>query len=217
MSSTLPEAWLNVLIDWNQDGVWGGVDMTCGFPVPELAVENVMIPSTGGVSVPLSQLVPGLPLIDIGPFDGYVWARFTITDAPLPFPATWDGGLGSGGWGLVPLGETEDYLLAVGDIVDVAGGTPPVDRVRLRAAPNPFRAGTELRFALAEAADATLDIFDVSGRRIRSLLTGRQEAGVHVVHWDGRDQRGTEVAAGIYFARFAGAGVRRTIRLTALK
>jgi hypothetical protein len=58
-------AYLNVLIDWNQDGVWGGGDLGCGGPAPELAVQNVLVPPTNGVTVPLSQLV-ALSAIQIG-------------------------------------------------------------------------------------------------------------------------------------------------------
>ena len=51
-----------------------------------------------------------------------------------------------------------------------------------------------------------LRIYDVWGRRVRSLLDGGFPAGKHVVVWDGRDERGRAVVRGIYLARLAWPG-----------
>ncbi|MRR08924.1 hypothetical protein EG831_02305, partial [bacterium] len=72
-----------------------------------------------------------------------------------------------------------------------------------RAAPNPFRSATRIGFALAADGDAAIAIYDVLGRRVRTLLSGRRPAGYHSVVWDGRNADGTAVAAGIYFCRLA--------------
>lgn len=61
--------------------------------------------------------------------------------------------------------------------------------------PNPFNPGTEISFSLPEQATVTLEIFNVLGQRVRTLVDGNLEAGVHVVTWDGRDTDGTQVAA----------------------
>ncbi|MBZ0268926.1 DUF1565 domain-containing protein [bacterium] len=74
---------------------------------------------------------------------------------------------------------------------------------RLAAAPNPFRAGTRILLGNARARDATVDILDVTGRRVRSLRTG----GAGAVEWDGRDTAGRPVATGVYLARVNGEGV----------
>lgn len=97
-------AYFNLLVDWDQDGEWGG-SVTCpdGSVAGEHAVVNFIVPA--GFSGPLSQLSP--PDFRIGPNDGYVWARFTITEAPVP--ASWFGS------GIFNYGETEDYLIAVAD------------------------------------------------------------------------------------------------------
>jgi flagellar hook assembly protein FlgD len=75
-------------------------------------------------------------------------------------------------------------------------------RTTLSAAmPTPFRDGTTFEYALARGGNATLAIFAVDGRRIRTLAGGAREAGVYRVGWDGRDDEGRTVAAGLYFAR----------------
>jgi hypothetical protein len=78
------------------------------------------------------------------------------------------------------------------------------------AVPNPFRGATAIRFALPTPGDHSLVIFDVAGRRVRSLSSGAAEAGPHVVRWEGRDDEGRFVPSGVYFYRLrTGAGELR--------
>lgn len=61
-------------------------------------------------------------------------------------------------------------------------------------------------------------VFDVAGRRVRSLLSGAVPAGLQTVAWDGRDARGRAVAAGTYFLRLrAGAEFEASDRLTVVR
>jgi hypothetical protein len=65
--------------------------------------------------------------------------------------------------------------------------------------PNPFRPHQSLAFRLSRPGDVQMEIFDVAGTRVRRLFGGPRLAGVHREVWDGRDERGTRVATGIYF------------------
>lgn len=67
--------------------------------------------------------------------------------------------------------------------------------------PNPFGGSAEMRFALPSAGDVQVDVIDVAGRRVRSLIDGPMEAGRQTLHWDGRDDAGTSVSSGVYFLR----------------
>ena len=68
--------------------------------------------------------------------------------------------------------------------------------------PNPSHGLTRLRFTLpGEAMTVRLEIFDVEGRRVRSLDRGGLAAGEHLVNWDGRDDAGRALAAGQYLSR----------------
>jgi hypothetical protein len=69
------------------------------------------------------------------------------------------------------------------------------------AAPSPFRDRTTLTYALAQPDHAELAVFSVDGRRVRSLANGPHETGEYHVAWDGRDDAGLPVAAGLYFVR----------------
>jgi flagellar hook capping protein FlgD len=78
-------------------------------------------------------------------------------------------------------------------------GQPP--RGALLTSPNPFVGGTSLAFTLAEPEAVTLEVYDFSGRLVRSLARGWLPAGPRRVTWDGRDGGGHRTAPGIYFAR----------------
>jgi hypothetical protein len=85
------------------------------------------------------------------------------------------------------------------------------------ASPNPFRRDTRLRFGLSRAGAVRLEVFDLAGRRVRALLDERSlPAGTHAVTWDGRDQAGNPVQAGVYLCRIETGGrseSRRIVRL----
>ena len=83
--------------------------------------------------------------------------------------------------------------------------------------PNPFNPSTRLELALPVAGEASLAIYDARGRRLRSLLAGPQPAGLRRVDWDGRDDTGHPLPAGVYLARLVAPGGESTRRLVLLK
>jgi photosystem II stability/assembly factor-like uncharacterized protein len=84
----------------------------------------------------------------------------------------------------------------------------------LGARPNPLRDATTIRFLLPRASEARLEIFDLSGRRVRNLANGMRNAGTFEIGWDGRDDGGRMVAGGVYFARLAVGGRFATTKIT---
>jgi len=75
--------------------------------------------------------------------------------------------------------------------------------------PNPFNPQTTIRFSVPEKEAVSLRVFDVTGRLVRTLVAGNLRAGTYSVAWDGRNERGREVASGVYFYRLeAGARVK---------
>jgi plastocyanin len=76
------------------------------------------------------------------------------------------------------------------------------------ALPNPFRAGTTVRFAPTGSASGSLRMFDASGKLVRTLPL----AHAAPVTWDGKDSRGQETGPGVYFCRY-GSGSLAVTRL----
>ena len=68
--------------------------------------------------------------------------------------------------------------------------------------PNPFTSQTALSFQLPRAAEVTLRLYSLPGRLVREIRLGSQSAGAGIVRWDGRDDAGRAMAAGVYFFRF---------------
>jgi len=88
--------------------------------------------------------------------------------------------------------------------------TPAVELTLESPVPNPFNPSTSIRFALGRDAElATLDLYDVQGRRIRVLWNGPLTRGHHELNWDGRNAEGRPVATGIYFVRLQAGGEER--------
>ena len=67
--------------------------------------------------------------------------------------------------------------------------------------PNPFTAETALQFSLPTPEHAVIEVYDVSGRLVTTLVDGSMPAGANRVVWDGRDSHGAPAASGIYFCR----------------
>jgi hypothetical protein len=70
------------------------------------------------------------------------------------------------------------------------------------AYPNPFNPGTSLKFSLSQPAEVCLEVYDLQGRRIRTLVRAWQSEGTHVAVWNGRNQSNELVPSGIYLWRF---------------
>jgi hypothetical protein len=77
--------------------------------------------------------------------------------------------------------------------------------------PNPFNPETRIRYELGASGQVTLAVYDVSGKRICTLVTTQQGPGSYGVVWDGKDDSGKEVASGVYLVRLhvrSGEGMR---------
>ncbi|RMH97292.1 MAG: choice-of-anchor D domain-containing protein [Calditrichaeota bacterium] len=90
--------------------------------------------------------------------------------------------------------------------------------------PNPFNPATTIPYRLAERSRVKLEIYDLLGRRVRTLVQAVEATGAHRQTWDGRDDRGHPVASGIYIYRLEaepvgapGAGFRQARKLVLLR
>lgn len=88
--------------------------------------------------------------------------------------------------------------------------------------PNPFNPETWIPYQLAEAADISVEIYDVGGRLVRTIPIGFKPVGYYLTreraaYWDGRNEIGESVSSGVYFIRFVAGDFTATQRLVVVK
>ncbi|MBD3337241.1 MAG: T9SS type A sorting domain-containing protein [Candidatus Eisenbacteria bacterium] len=108
---------------------------------------------------------------------------------------------------------TEPGTAGVGD--GIAGS-----RLRLGPGrPNPFRGSTQVAYTLGgeRAAPVHLGVYDAAGRLVRTLVDGTRAPGRHTAAWNGTDEAGTPLSAGVYFYRLQTNGENRTGRVLLVK
>ncbi|MDG5766204.1 CotH kinase family protein [Balneolales bacterium ANBcel1] len=100
------------------------------------------------------------------------------------------------------------------DVVDAGQDAPDrPDSYRLRQNyPNPFNPSTSIRYDLPESGEVRLEIFDLVGRRITTLVESHQQAGSHQVHWDA-----SGLSSGVYLYRLEAGNYVETRKMTLIK
>jgi hypothetical protein len=101
--------------------------------------------------------------------------------------------------------------------LDVPGATSTTGIELEIIGPNPGKPPVAFRVHLSARMQVDLAIFDLAGRRVRTLLNGELPAGDGEVRWDGRGGNGAVSGAGVYFARLSAAGGRRVAELVLLR
>jgi hypothetical protein len=127
-----------------------------------------------------------------------------------------DGYLAFEGWYVddIDLVTTTDETAGAGD----GPGPIPTRTTLLGAMPNPFQPKTTIRYTVAaRSGPVRLTVHDVTGRVVRTLLEGGATPGGHEAVWDGRDDRGHPMSAGIYFARIRSKGAEDSSKLLMVK
>ncbi|HEY6866470.1 MAG TPA: FlgD immunoglobulin-like domain containing protein, partial [Candidatus Eisenbacteria bacterium] len=84
-------------------------------------------------------------------------------------------------------------------------------------APNPFSASASVELMLARPCPVRLEVYDLGGRRVRTLVDGVGEAGTRHVVWDGKGESGARVPAGVYLMRLEAGGVHQVRRVQVIR
>lgn len=162
-------------------------------------------PALWAVYIPhISYTVP--PIVELD-FTGNYWG----TDDPEQIAEwIWDG-------------NDDSYILAVVDfepflITTPVEGLQAASESGLSASPNPFNPETSVRYMLQEAGAASLVVYDLRGRRVRSLLSGvSQSSGPHELSWDGCDDAGAALPSGTYVLWLEAGGAIASKRVSLVR
>jgi hypothetical protein len=107
---------------------------------------------------------------------------------------------------------TENFVTTTGSDVSpnpYSDSQPTSSDMTLRVGfvrPNPFNPSTSIHFALPQGGQALVQVFDVQGQLVRTLVDEHMPAGSHEVGWNGRNDGGTTVGSGSYFVRVQSNG-----------
>jgi hypothetical protein len=125
--------------------------------------------------------------------------------------ANWQGGMDES-WGI------DNLSVSVSEAAVAVPEAAAAGLVLRGNAPNPFNPLTRIAFEVPSGgAVLSLGVYDVAGRRVRTLVDGFRDGGPATVAWDGRDDHGSAVSSGTYLCRLAGLGVVQTRRMVLLQ
>jgi hypothetical protein len=96
-------------------------------------------------------------------------------------------------------------------------GELPQKMAVTRNFPNPFNPSTTIEFVSPSSGFARLDIFNVTGQKIRTLLSKEIDPGIYTMTWDGRDANGESAPSGVYFSRLSMGAMSSANRMLLLK
>ncbi len=103
-----------------------------------------------------------------------------------------------------------------GDAPEPPGETPESFAL-LPCQPNPLRGGTTIRFGMPSASTVRIEVYDLAGRRVRTIQDGPLAAGFHQRTWDGSDDGGREVSTGVYYVRMTAGGFEKVTRVARIR
>ncbi|MBK7142200.1 MAG: T9SS type A sorting domain-containing protein [bacterium] len=100
---------------------------------------------------------------------------------------------------------------------DERGDMLPDDFELRQNYPNPFNPNTTIRFSLPSRSQVKIEVFNLLGQSVRTLVKDQLSAGQHVVEWDGRDESGQEVASGVYLYRMSAGELELTRKMLLIR
>jgi hypothetical protein len=107
--------------------------------------------------------------------------------------------------------------LTSGDITVHEVSAVPEDYVLSQNYPNPFNPSTQIEYSVPESGYITVAIYDVTGRLVQIVVDGFVESGYHSIVWDGRDNAGHTVSAGLYIYSLKGDHIAITRKMVMMK
>jgi hypothetical protein len=103
-------------------------------------------------------------------------------------------------------------------VTDAPDAMMPRGIARLGVAhPNPFNPSTTISFSVSQEGPVALEVFDLAGRHVQTLVSAVVSAGEHSVQWHGRDDTAAQVASGVYLYRLKAGDFVQTKRMVLLK
>jgi len=117
----------------------------------------------------------------------------------------------------VPVFVPGTIILGEGTDVDGERVSLPSEFILNQNYPNPFNPGTNIEYQLPEAAYVSIEVFNILGQKVKTLVSEQKEAGYHQARWDGESDSGRDVPSGVYFYRMNAGSFSQTMKMVMLK
>ena len=108
-------------------------------------------------------------------------------------------------------------LGAIDDSITIPNTTMPSMTMTAHASPNPFNPSTNISFNLKHDSFVSLDVYNIRGMKVKTLMNRSAIAGEHVITWDGTTDSGQKLSSGLYFARVTTDNEKAVCRITMIK
>jgi len=184
-------AWGDVTLPQPVTSTTGRIFAVLDFPVADRTGEG----AGGGPGIGYVQEAGGLaPRAYVTP-DGFTWIRVR-GDTRIALEPVWGASKSDR---VMSLSELARGRATEGKGSDLAqeSSKGPI----LSVHPNPFNPRTSIQLRVDREQPIRVEVVDVRGRRVATILRGRLPAGVHTLVWEGRDNQGAQVASGVYLVR----------------
>jgi len=196
------------------------------------SVDNIAPAVPTGMAVAYNTGSGNQLVWDPSPDDDFMYFRIYRSTTPgfTPSPANYVQGTTDTQWlDTVPDGWMYHYQMSAVDDADnesdptgstatgVRAGAAPARITLGQNVPNPFNPTTTISIGLPAEGHVTLTVYDIGGRRVRTLVDAVIPAGTRSFTWDGRDSRGQLVASGVYFYRMTTEGFQQTRKMLLVK
>jgi len=125
--------------------------------------------------------------------------------------------------GNMRVGNMDDWLIDIGayeyqwPISDSDEVAKPLGTALIGNYPNPFNPETAIGFSLAKGGNVSVDVYNIKGQKVCSLVNDLLVAGVHRVVWNGVDDYNKSVGSGVYFYQLRAGGVVSTKKMLLMK
>ncbi|HUX60026.1 MAG TPA: T9SS type A sorting domain-containing protein [Ignavibacteriaceae bacterium] len=216
----------NFFIDTNIINLYPTLNQTVLAPVTFDSLSLSYVTNSGYASTNINEALnfkkePSLPLQTIKTF--YNTPSATQVDMDTVGQANFDFSYANtynsytGSTDGKPLGAVSWFGLMLTGIKGNLTNTIPSKYELNQNYPNPFNPTTNIQYVLPKQGEVSLNIYNILGQMVRSLVNNVQSAGVHLVTWDGANQAGQKVTSGIYFYKLSAGNFVNVKKMIMLK
>ncbi|MDP8204943.1 MAG: C25 family cysteine peptidase [Candidatus Tenebribacter mawsonii] len=200
VGSTSSITWDGGLIEISVDGgEWEQVEPIGGYPCTIMNIPTT--PFAEGTPVFAGEIDWEEVVLDLSAYSGTAQLRFVFGSAGL---------ITGEGWYI----DDVHYSNTSGSNDETI--TPIMNKLHANF-PNPFNPTTTISFSLKEAGNVDLDVYNIKGQKVKTLIHANLPAENHQVVWNGKDDSGKSVSSGIYFYKMKTASYTSTRKMILLK